>query len=123
MGASAPTSFPGSAVSILPSELLRGTLDLMILKTLTRGPLHGWGVAQAIRDGSGGVFDVNQGSLYPALHRLKRRGWVTSEWSISENGRRARFYTLTAAGRRQLTEEEEAWSASSSAVDRLLRWA
>ena len=110
-------------MSILPTELLRGTLDLMILKTLTRGPLHGWGIAQAIRRGSGGVFEVNQGSLYPALHRMKRRGWVTAEWRISENGRRARFYTLTAAGRRQVGEEEEAWVASRAALDRLLRWA
>jgi transcriptional regulator len=95
----------------------------MALKTLTRGPQHGWGIARAIRDGSGGVFDVNQGSLYPALHRMKRRGWVTAEWRISDNGRRARYYTLTATGRRQLADQEEAWSESSSAVDRLLRWA
>ena len=107
-------------MSILPSELLRGTLDLMILKTLTRGPLHGWGVAQAIQAGSGGAFEVSQGSLYPALHRMKRKGWVVSEWRVSENGRRARFYTLTASGRRQLAAEEEAWAASSAGVDRLL---
>lgn len=110
-------------MSILPSELLRGTLDLMILKTLTRGPQHGWAIAQTIRLGSGGVFDVNQGSLYPALHRMKRRGWVTAEWRNSESGRRARFYTLTAAGCSQLAEEELAWTSSKGALDRLLAWA
>jgi transcriptional regulator len=108
-------------MSILRSELLRGTLDLLILKTLTREPMHGWGLAQAIRQRSGGVFDVNQGSLYPALMRMKRRGWVSAEWRISENNRRARYYALTAAGRRQLGEEEEVWGLSSAAVNRLLR--
>ena len=108
-------------MSILRSELLRGTLDLMILKTLTNGPMHGWAIGQAIRDRSGGVFDVNQGSLYPALQRMKRRGWLTSEWQVTEGNRRARFYTLTASGRRQLGEEEAAWGLSSAAVDRLLR--
>jgi transcriptional regulator len=108
-------------MSILRSELLRGTLDLLILKTLTREPQHGWGLAQAIRQRSGGVFDVNQGSLYPALMRMKRRGWVSAEWRISENNRRARYYALTAAGRRQLGEEEEVWGLSSAAVNRLLR--
>lgn len=107
-------------MTLLSSELLRGTLNLLILKTLTREPMHGWGIAQAIRAGSGGVFDVNQGSLYPALFRMKRQGWVTSEWRISENGRRARYYTLTPAGRRQLGEEEATWVTSSGAVDRLL---
>jgi len=108
-------------MSLLRSDLLRGTLDLMMLKTLAREPLHGWGIAQAIRQRSGEVFEVNQGSLYPALMRMKRRGWVTAEWRISDNNRRARFYTLTAAGRRQLGEEEQAWGLSSAAVDRLLR--
>jgi transcriptional regulator len=108
-------------MSILRSELLRGTLDLLILKTLTREPMHGWGLAQAIRQRSGGVFEVNQGSLYPALLRMKRRGWVTADWRVTDNNRRARYYTLTAAGRKQLGEEEEMWSLSSSGVDRLLR--
>ena len=108
-------------MSILRSELLRGTLDLLILKTLTREPMHGWGIAQAIRQRTGGVFDVNQGSLYPALMRMKRRGWVSAEWRTSENNRRARYYALTATGRRQLGEEEEVWGLSSAAVNRLLR--
>jgi transcriptional regulator len=108
-------------MTILRSELLRGTLDLLILKTLAREPMHGWGIAQAIRTRSGGVFEVNQGSLYPALLRMKRRGWVTTEWRLTDNNRRARYYTLTAAGRKQLGEEEEMWSLSSAGVDRLLR--
>ena len=108
-------------MSILRSELLRGTLDLLILKTLTRAPMHGWGIAQAILQRSGGTFDVNQGSLYPALLRMKRRGWVTSDWRVTDNNRRARYYTLTAAGRRQLGEEEEVWSLASAGVDRLLK--
>jgi transcriptional regulator len=108
-------------MSILQSELLRGTLDLLMLKTLTREPMHGWGIAQAIRLRSGGVFDVNQGSLYPALLRMKRRGWVTAEWRITDNNRRARYYSLTSAGRKQLGDEEAMWGLSSTAVDRLLR--
>jgi transcriptional regulator len=108
-------------MSILRSELLRGTLDLLILKTLTREPMHGWGIAQGIRQRSGGIFEVNQGSLYPALLRMKRRGWVSAEWRVTDNNRRARYYTLTASGRKQLGEEEETWSLSSAAVDRLLR--
>lgn len=108
-------------MSIIRSELLRGTLDLLILKTLTLEPMHGWGISQRIHDLSGDVLDVNQGSLYPALGRLRRRGWVTSEWRTTDNNRRARYYTLTAAGRKQLEEEEEQWKASSAAVDRVLR--
>jgi PadR family transcriptional regulator PadR len=110
-------------LSLLRSELLRGTLGLLILKTLTREPMHGWAIAQAIRQGSGDLFDVPQGSLYPALLQLKRRGWVTAEWQLTEAGRRGRYYTLTPAGRRQLGEEEAAWSASSGAVNRLLQLA
>ena len=107
-------------MSILRSELLRGTLDLLILKTLAAGPMHGWGIARAIHRGSGEVFEVQQGSLYPALLRMKRRGWVTSEWRLTDNNRRARFYTLSAAGRRQLGEEQDTWGVASAAVDRLL---
>ena len=110
-------------MSLLRSELLRGTLGLLILKTLTRGSLHGWAIAQEIRQGSGDVFEVPQGSLYPALLQLKRRGWVSAEWRTTEAGRRARYYTLTAAGRKQLGEEEAAWSASSAGVNRVLRMA
>ncbi len=110
-------------MSIVRSEILRGTLDLLILKTLTLESMHGWGIAQRIQQLSDEVFDVNQGSLYPALRALQRRGWVTSEWRRTEQNRRARFYTLTAAGRRQLAREEKQWAASSAAVDRVLKLA
>ena len=110
-------------MSILRSELLRGTLDMLILKTLTLEPMHGWGVAQRLRHLSGEVLEVNQGSLYPALRRLQRRGWVTSEWRTTDNQRRARYYTLTTAGRQQLGHEEDQWRQSSSAVDRVLELA
>jgi len=110
----------GNRMSIIRSELLRGTLDLLILKTLTLEPMHGWGIAQRIRDFSGHILAVNQGSLYPALRRLQRQGWVSSEWLTTDNNRRARVYTLTAEGRRQLGQEEEQWALSSSAVNRVL---
>ena len=107
-------------MSIIRSELLRGTLDMMILKTLTLEPMHGWGIAQRLRRYSDEVLDVNQGSLYPALRRLQRRGWVTSEWDTTDNQRRARYYTLTATGRAQLDQEERHWRESSAAVNRVL---
>lgn len=107
-------------MSLIRSDLLRGTLDLLILKTLTLEPMHGWGIAQRIRHLSKEVFDVNQGSLYPALSRLQRKGWVMSDWRITDNKRRARYYTLTKAGRIQLGDEEAQWSQSSAAVDRVL---
>ncbi len=107
-------------MSILRSELLRGTLDLLVLKTLTLEPMHGWGISQRIRQMSGEVFEINQGSLYPALRRLQRKGWVTSEWRTTDHNRRARYYTLTPAGRAQLGEEERQWTLSSTAVNRLL---
>lgn len=110
-------------MSLIRSDLLRGTLDLLVLKTLTLEPMHGWGIAQRILDLSGDVFDVNQGSMYPALRRLQRKGWVTSEWRTTDNNRRARYYKLTAAGRKQLADEEEQWTLSSAAVDRVLRLA
>lgn len=110
-------------MSLIRSELLRGTLDLLILKTLTLEPMHGWGIAQRIKRLSDDVLDVNQGSMYPALRRLQRKGWVTSEWRITDNNRRARYYTLTAAGRKQLGREEEQWSVSSAAVNRVLELA
>ena len=108
-------------MSLIRSDLLRGTLDLLILKTLTLEPMHGWGIAQRIRHLSKDVFDVNQGSMYPALRRLQRKGWVTSEWKITDNKRRARYYTLTKTGRSQLGDEEAQWSQSSAAVDRVLK--
>jgi len=107
-------------VTIIRSELLRGTLDLLILKTLTLEPMHGWGIAQRIEHLSGEVFEVQQGSLYPALRRLQRKGRVASEWRMTDGQRRARYYTLTASGRRQLGIEEKGWARASAAVDRVL---
>ena len=103
------------------ADLLQGTLDLLILKTLQIGePMHGWGVAVRIQQLSDEALQVNQGSLYPALHRLEHRGWIRSEWGTSENNRRAKFYRLTALGRRQLSDEQEQWAAFSAAVARIL---
>ena len=102
------------------SELLKGTLDMLVLKTLALEPMHGWGVSERIRQISQDVFQVNQGSLYPALQRLKRKGWIRSQWRVTENNRRARYYTLTAAGRRQLDAERREWERTVSAVNRIL---
>lgn len=104
------------------SELLQGTLELLILKTLSLEPMHGWGISQRIQQMSRDVFQVNQGSLYPALQRMKTRGWVQSEWRRTENNRRARYYGLTAAGRRELEREQSQWERSSGAVNRVLSW-
>ncbi len=103
------------------SDLLLGTLDMMVLKTLVQEPQHGWGLSVRIEQITQGVFQINQGSLYPALQRLKRKGWITSEWRRSENNRRAMYYELTSAGRKQLTREVEEWEKVTSAVNRLLR--
>lgn len=105
------------------SELLRGTLDLLVLETLSHEPMHGWGIAQRIQEMSRDVLTVNQGSLYPALQRMKRRGWIRSEWRQTEHNRRARYYMLTGAGRRRLGLERESWARSSEAVNRVLGWA
>jgi len=102
------------------SELLQGTLELLILKILSLEPMHGWGISERIQLLSDEVFLVNQGSLYPALQRMKRKGWITSAWRVTENNRRARYYALTPAGERQLGEEREAWARSSTAVERIL---
>ncbi len=102
------------------SDLLQGTLDLLILKTLALGPQHGFGVSQRIQQVSKEVFQINQGSLYPALHRLEQRGWITSEWGESDNNRRAKFYSLTRTGRKQLEEEQKSWAKITAAVDRIL---
>ena len=103
------------------AELLQGTLDLLILKTLQVGePMHGWGVAVRIQQLSQDVLQLNQGSLYPALHRLEHRGWIRSEWGTSDNNRRAKFYRLTALGRRQLADEREQWDLFATAVQRIL---
>jgi transcriptional regulator len=103
------------------SDLLQGMLDLLILKTLALEPMHGWGIAQRIEQVSREVFQVNQGSLYPALHRLEMQGWIDSEWRDSENNRRAKFYRLTAKGRRQLAAKERSWERVSAAVARILQ--
>ena len=104
-----------------PSDLLQGTLDLLILKTLAREPLHGWGIAKRIQLLSDEVLSVQQGSLYPALHRLENQGWITAEWKSSEHGRDAKVYELTREGRRQLTRELESWNRLSSAVGLLIQ--
>ncbi|HEU5179844.1 MAG TPA: PadR family transcriptional regulator [Candidatus Polarisedimenticolia bacterium] len=103
------------------AELLRGTLDLLILKTLALQPMHGWGIAQRIQQVSQEVFSVNQGSLYPALHRLEQQGWIDADWSDSDNNRRAKFYRLTARGRKQLASEERNWERVAAAVARILQ--
>ncbi len=100
------------------TDLLQGTLDLLILKTLSLGPQHGWGVAQRIQQVSRNLLQVNQGSLYPALHRLEEQEWIDSEWGISENNRRAKFYRLTQAGQEQLERETAVWKQYAQAV----RW-
>jgi transcriptional regulator len=102
------------------SDLLQGTLDLLILKTLLLGPLHGWGISKRLRELSRDVFEVGQGSLYPALYRLEDRGWITGQWRLSDEGRRAKFYSLTAAGHRQLAVEREQWQRFSIAVGHVL---
>ena len=102
------------------ADLLQGTLDLLILKTLALGPHHGWGVSQRIQQMSREVLQVNQGSLYPALHRLEHRGWITAEWGTSENNRKAKFYRLTKKGQAQLRAEREQWERFSEAVEWIL---
>jgi len=102
-------------------DLLQGTLDLLILKTLALEPMHGWGIAQRIQQISDEVLQVGQGSLYPALHRLEQRGWIGSEWSVSDNNRRAKFYSLTKAGAKQLQKELGEWERLSAAIALVLR--
>jgi len=102
------------------ADVLQGTLDLLILKALSLEPKHGWAVSQHIRDSSAGALQVNQGSLYPALHRLEYRGWIRSTWGSSENNRRAKFYSLTATGRRQLALELKQWRKFATGVELVL---
>jgi len=104
-------------------DLLQGTLDLLILRTLQAGPMHGWAISERIQQISQDVLKVNQGSLYPALHRLEQQGWIKAEWGVSELGRRARFYQLTAAGRKQLDLESENWARLAGAIGRVLEMA
>lgn len=102
------------------SDLLQGTLELLVLRALSLEPMHGWGMAQRIQQLSRDVLEVSQGSLYPALQRLKRKGWITSEWRTTEHNRRARYYRLTAAGTRELARERESWLRTSTAVNWVL---
>ena len=105
------------------SDLLQGTLDVLILKIIALGPVHGYAVSQRLQQISRDVLQVQQGSLYPALHRLEKRGWVRAEWAASETGRDARFYTLTRTGRKQLEEQSENWDRLSAAITGILRTA
>jgi transcriptional regulator len=101
--------------------LVQGTLDMLILKTLTLEPMHGWGIGQRLEQTSGGVFQVNPGSLFPAFRRLEREGWVRAEWRDTENKRRAKYYRLTDAGRRKLRSETRDWESQAAAIARILR--
>ena len=104
-----------------PTDLVQGTVDLLILKTIALEPLHGWAIAQRIRQLSEDVLQVQQGSLYPALQRLEKQGWITADWGASENNRRARFYRLTKAGQKRLAKEEATWERLSVAIGMVLR--
>ena len=103
-----------------PTDLVQGTLDLLILKTVALQPMHGWGIAQRIRQISQDVLQVNQGALYPALHRLEQQGWIRAKWGESENNRRAKFYSLTPDGNRYLRREQAQWNRLSLAIDQVL---
>jgi PadR family transcriptional regulator PadR len=102
------------------ADVLQGTLDLLILKAVSLDAMHGWGISQRIRQFSHGVLEINQGSLYPALHRLEHRGWLTASWGASDNNRRARYYHITARGKRELANETATWRRFSSAVEAVL---
>lgn len=104
-----------------PSDLVQGTLDLLLLKILALEPLHGWAVSQRLKQVSGDILQVSDGSLYPALHKLEQEGWITSEWKPSENNRRAKFYSLTRLGRRQLEKETANWDRLSSAISSVIK--
>lgn len=104
-------------------DALRGSLDLLVLKTLSLSPMHGWGISQRVQQLSDGEFAMNQGSLYPALQRLEQGGLITSEWGVTDNNRQARYYKITAAGRRRLGQEVESWKKFAAALDAVLRTA
>lgn len=106
-----------------PGDLVQGTLDMLVLKTLTRGPLHGYAIAEWIQETSENVLRVEEGALYPALHRLELRGLLASEWGLSDNNRRAKYYRLTAAGRKRLGETEQHWSRMTGAIRRVMETA
>ena len=103
-----------------PVDLLQGTLDVLVLKALSWGPMHGYGVARWLQQTTNEVLSIEEGSLYPALHRMERRGWIASDWGLSENNRRAKYYKLTGEGRRQLRAESSTWSVFSEAVSKVL---
>jgi PadR family transcriptional regulator, regulatory protein PadR len=106
-----------------PTDLVQGTLDLLILKTIAIEPMHGWAIAQRIRQVSKDVLQVNQGALYPALHRLERQGWISAEWGESENNRRAKYYALTKSGKKYLQSEQANWERLSAAIGLVLKTA
>jgi transcriptional regulator len=106
-----------------PSDLIQGTLDLLILRTLQKDAMHGWAVSERIQQISQDVLQISQGSLYPALHRLEHQGWIEAEWKVSELGRRAKYYHLTAAGRRQLAVEAREWKRMANAIGRVMELA
>lgn len=106
-----------------PTDLVQGTLDLLILKTIAGQPMHGWAIAQRIRQTSGEVLQVGQSALYPALHKLEQNGWIRSEWAISENNRRAKYYALTRTGRKALQQEAAQWERLSAAISLVVRTA
>jgi PadR family transcriptional regulator, regulatory protein PadR len=106
-----------------PTDLVQGTVDLLILKTVALEPMHGWAIAQRIRQVSGNVLQVNQGALYPALHRLEQQGWIQAEWGESENNRRAKYYSLTKAGEKYLRDEQANWERLSAAIGLVLNTA
>ena len=105
------------------TDLLQGTLDLLIMRTIALEPLHGWAISERIQQISEDVLQINQGSLYPALHRLEHQGWIEAEWKVSELGRRAKYYTLTATGRRQLAVETREWERMSNVIGRIMKLA
>jgi PadR family transcriptional regulator, regulatory protein PadR len=104
-----------------PTDLVQGTLDLLILKVIANGPMHGWAIAQRIRQMSNDVLQVGQGSLYPALHKLEQQGWIEAEWGESENNRRAKYYSLTRAGRKAMAQEAAQWERLSAAISLVVR--
>ena len=105
-----------------PADLVQGTLDVLLLKILALGPMHGWAISQRLKQISGNVLTVSDGSLYPSLHKLEQEGWITAEWKTSELGRRAKFYSLTRMGRKQLEREAANWERLSAAISHVIRF-
>jgi PadR family transcriptional regulator PadR len=104
-----------------PPDLVQGTLDLLLLKIIALEPLHGWAIAQRLKQVSGDVLQVSEGSLYPALHKLEQEGWITAKWQVAETGRRAKFYTVSRSGRRALEREAASWGRLAGAISRVVR--